>query len=64
MHATLKTRTRALSALALTLALLPLVKGAVIGVQWAIAAGAVIMLGYSLHAFRKPPLAAARMDSG
>lgn len=35
-----------------------------IGVQWAIAAGAVIMLGYSLHAFRKPPLAAARMDSG
>lgn len=27
------------------------------GVQWAIALGAAIMLGYSLHAFRKAPLA-------
>ena len=34
------------------------------GVQWAIAAGAAVMLGYSLHAFRKPPLATARMEAG
>jgi len=33
------------------------------GVQWAIAAGAAVMLGYSLHAFRKPPLAASRKES-
>ena len=33
-----------------------------VGVQWAIAAGAAVMLGYALLAFRKPPLAALRMD--
>jgi MFS family permease len=33
------------------------------GVQWAIAAGAAVMLGYSLHAFRKPPLAVASADA-
>lgn len=35
-----------------------------VGVQWAIAAGAAVMLGYALLAFRKPPLAALRMDVG
>lgn len=34
------------------------------GVQWAIAAGAALMLGYAVLAFRKPPLAAARMEAG
>jgi MFS family permease len=34
------------------------------GVQWAIAAGAAVMLAYSVRAFRKPPLTAARMEAG
>jgi predicted MFS family arabinose efflux permease len=32
------------------------------GVHWAIAAGAAVMLGYCVHAFRKPPLGGARME--